>query len=279
MWPNSHSISQVGREIQVTGRIKKSCKYNTLGSRMQQVKEAKSTTKLHVAWNEGTRERNSHPASPGGRQAIFGLERVYSISEAFRACHGCQRAGRWTSISTNRHSVMCTIKGAVVRDARVGREDELSTTNKRVQEIHGGSRPWRVDLTLRSSVGIHTYIDIVLKDHRRPSRNTSDFQPHQLISQNGPRSRLPVNNRLPQSRQSHHPRTKEARHERCRLHRALQPQARPNGCAGVAEAQRHHVQSCRPALSIHVVSFETRTLSLDVFPHGRHIASNAIEQS
>jgi hypothetical protein len=87
MWPNSHTISQVGREIQVIGKIKKSCKYNTLSSRVQQEeKEAKSTIKLHVAWNEGTREGNSQP-SPGGRQAIFGLGRVYSISEAFRACH------------------------------------------------------------------------------------------------------------------------------------------------------------------------------------------------
>lgn len=74
---------------------------------------------------------------------------------------------------------------------------------------------------------------------------THEFPHSPSYYHHGPRSRLPLNNRLPQSCQSDHPRPQEAWNERRGVHRTLQSRARSNGCAGVTEAQCDYVQSCR----------------------------------
>jgi hypothetical protein len=93
IWLDSYSNFQVECEVvHWQGQKKLQVQYLRT-ARKAQKKEAKSTTKLHVAWNEGTRERNSQP-SPGGRQAILGLGRLVLQARRSRACHGCHRAGQ-----------------------------------------------------------------------------------------------------------------------------------------------------------------------------------------
>lgn len=131
--------------------------------------------------------------------------------------------------------------------------------------------PWQPQLMVRSCQPI-------LQD---PTKLQTNIPHHKIHSHNGPRSRLPLNNRLPQSGESHDPGSQKARSERRSLHRALQPQARPDGGAGVAEAQRHHVQSCRhvpiPRVASRESSLEAKCISTCCA--SRHIAFSAIEPS
>lgn len=140
--------------------------------------------------------------------------------------------------------------------------------------IHSGSQPLAAaaDGEVMSTNTIHAAIP-----NRTPNkhRNITSSKPS---PRNGPRSRLPLNNRLPQSGQSHDPGSQKARSERRSLHRALQPQACPDGGTGVAEAQCHHVQSCRPDRSeSRESSPEAKCISTCCV--SRHIAFSAIEPS